>query len=90
MLMMYYRRGLLVTMVQGDLEFKPLEELVKELPSVPELDIAAKESMLATLDAKFASSRNSLGDDPTWIHTLRKYVGQGEDKTRVETAIAKQ
>ena len=41
--MMYYRRGLRVTMVQGDLEFKLLEELVKELPSVPVLDIAAKE-----------------------------------------------
>ena len=43
MLLIYYRRGLRLTLVRGDLEFKPLEELVKQLPSVPELDIAAKE-----------------------------------------------
>ena len=29
-------------------------------------------------------------DDPTRIHTLRKYVGQAEDKTSVETVRAKQ
>jgi len=29
-------------------------------------------------------------DDPARIHTLRKYVGQAEDKTSVETARAKQ
>ena len=29
-------------------------------------------------------------DDPTRIHTLRKHVGQAEDKTRVETVRAKQ
>ncbi len=31
-LMMYYRRGLRVTIVQGDLEFKPLEQLLKPIP----------------------------------------------------------
>jgi hypothetical protein len=29
-------------------------------------------------------------DDPTRIHTLRKYVGQAKDKTSVETVRAKQ
>ena len=29
-------------------------------------------------------------DDPTRIHTLRKYVGQADDKTNVETVRAKQ
>jgi hypothetical protein len=29
-------------------------------------------------------------DDPTRIHTLRKYLGQAEDKTSVETVRAKQ
>ena len=32
----------------------------------------------------------SIDDDPTRIHTLRKYVGQAEDKTNVETVRAKQ
>ena len=48
--MMYYCRGLRVTMVQGDLEFKPLEELVKELPSVLEMDIAAKEEHVGNIE----------------------------------------
>ena len=41
--MMYYRRGLRVEIVRGDLKFKPLEQLVKELPRVPELDLAARQ-----------------------------------------------
>ena len=41
--MMYYCRGLRIEMVQGDLEFNPLEQLLQELPRVPALDLAAKE-----------------------------------------------
>ena len=37
-------------MVQGDLEFKPLEELVRELPRVPELDLAAKEEHVGNVE----------------------------------------
>ena len=48
-LMMYYRRGLRMKIVQGDLEFKPLEQLVKELPRVPKLDLAAKEEHVGDL-----------------------------------------
>ncbi len=48
--MMYYRRGLRVTLVQGDLEFKPLEELVKALPRVLELDIAEKEEHVGNVE----------------------------------------
>jgi len=69
-LMIYYRRGLQVTLVQGDLKFKPLEELVKELPRVPELDIAAKEEHVGNikcnicyLKEKFRQLRHTL---PFW------------------------
>ena len=31
-----------------------------------------------------------VADDPTRIHTLRKYVGQAKDKTSVEPARSKQ
>ena len=41
--MMYYCRGLRIEMVRGDLKFKPLEQLLQELPQVPTLDLAAKE-----------------------------------------------
>ncbi len=64
---MYYYRVLRVTLVQGDLEFKPLEELVKELPSVPELDIAAKKEHVGNikhniryLKEKFRQLRHTL------------------------------
>ena len=40
--MMYYRGGLRDEIVQGDLEFKPLEQLLEQLPQVPKLDLAAK------------------------------------------------
>ena len=59
--MMYYRRGLRVTMVQGDLEFKPLEELVKELPSVPELDIAAKEEHVGDVERNIRYLKEKFG-----------------------------
>jgi hypothetical protein len=64
---MYYRRGLRVTMVRGDLEFGPLEKLVKELPSVPELDLASKEEHVGDikrniryLKEKFMQLRHTL------------------------------
>ena len=47
--MMYYCRGLRVEIVQGDLEFKPLEKLLKELPQVPKLDLAAKEEHVGNI-----------------------------------------
>ena len=49
-MLVYYRRGLQVTLVQADLEFKPLKELVKQLPCVPELDIAAKEEHVGNVE----------------------------------------
>ena len=49
-LMMYYRRGLRVTIVRGDLEFKPLERLLQELPRVPALDLAAKEEHVGDIE----------------------------------------
>ena len=48
--MMYYHRGLRVDMVQGDLEFKPLEQLLKDLPRVPGLDLAAKEEPVGDIE----------------------------------------
>ncbi len=64
---MYYRRGLRVTMVRGDLEFGPLEKLVKELPSVPELDLASKEEHVGNIECsihylkeKFRQLRHTL------------------------------
>jgi hypothetical protein len=66
-LLIYYRRGLRVTLVRGDLEFKPLEELVKQIPSVPELDIAAKEEHVGDVERsirylkeKFRQLRHTL------------------------------
>jgi hypothetical protein len=47
---MYYRRGLRVTLVRGDLEFGPLEKLVKELPRVPDLDLASKEEHVGNIE----------------------------------------
>jgi hypothetical protein len=64
---MYYRRCLHVEIVQGDLEFKLLEQLVKELPRVPELDLAAKEEHvddvernICYLKEKFRQLRHTL------------------------------
>ena len=48
--MMYYRRGLCVEMVQGDLKFKPLERLLQELPQVPGLDLASKEEHVGNIE----------------------------------------
>ena len=48
--MMYYWRGLRIEMVQGDLEFRPLEQLLKELPRVPRLDLAAKEEHVGAIE----------------------------------------
>ena len=66
-LLIYYRRGLRVTLVRGDLEFKPLEELVKQIPSVPELDIPAKEEHVGDVERsirylkeKFRQLRHTL------------------------------
>jgi hypothetical protein len=66
-LMIYYRRGLRVTLVRADLEFKPLEELVKQLPRVPDLDIAAKEEHVGDIERnirylkeKFRQLRHTL------------------------------
>ena len=47
---MYYHRGLRVNIVRGDLEFKPLEQLLKQLPLVPELDLAAKEEHVGDIE----------------------------------------
>ena len=47
---MYHCRGLRVDMVQGDLEFKPLEKLMQELPTVPTLDLAAKEEHVGDIE----------------------------------------
>ena len=65
--MMYYPRGLCVEIVRGDLEFKPLEQLVKELPRVPELDLAAKEEHVGDVECnirylkeKFRQLRHTL------------------------------
>ncbi len=42
-------------------------------------------------NTKIATSAiNESNDDPTRIHTLRKYVGQAEGRTSVETVRAKQ
>ena len=49
-LLIYYRRGLRVTLVRADLESKPLEELVKQLPCLPELDSAAKEEHVGDVE----------------------------------------
>ena len=64
---MYYRRGLCVEIVRGDLEFKPLEQLVKELPRVPGLDLAAKEEHVGNIERntqflkeKFRQLRHTL------------------------------
>ena len=64
---MYYRRGLRVTIVRGDLEFKPLDQLLKELPNVPKLDLAAKEKHVGNikrnicyLKEKFQQLRHTL------------------------------
>ena len=64
---MYYRRGLRVTLVRGDLEFGPLEELVKQLPSVPDLDLASKEEHVGDIERnirylkeKFRQLRHTL------------------------------
>jgi hypothetical protein len=69
-LLMYYRRGLRVTLVRGDLEFKPLKELVKQLPSVSELDLAEKEEHVGGVERnirylkeKFRQLRHTL---PFW------------------------
>ena len=48
--MMYYRRGLRIEMVRGDLEFKPLEQLLKKLTQVPGLDLAAKEGHVGDIE----------------------------------------
>ena len=37
-----------------------------------------------------AIALSGVSDDPTKIHTLRKYVGQAEDKTSIEAVRAKQ
>ena len=65
--MMYYHRGLRVEIVRGDLKFKPLEQLVKELPRVPELDLAAKEEHVGDIERnmrylkeKFRQLRHTL------------------------------
>ena len=65
--MMYYRRGLSVEIVQGDLEFKPLEQLLKKLPQVPKLDLAAKEEHVGGIERnicylkeKFRQLRHTL------------------------------
>ena len=47
--MMYYRRGLRIEMVRGDVEFKPLEQLMQELPRVPALDLEAKEEHVGNI-----------------------------------------
>ena len=64
---MYYCRGLRVEIVQGDLEFKPLEQLVKKLPRVPKLDLEAKkehvgdiERNIIYLKEKFRQLRHTL------------------------------
>jgi hypothetical protein len=66
-LMMYYRRGLRVEIVRGDLEFKPLEQLLKQLPRVPESDLAAKEEHVGDIERnirylkeKFRQLRHTL------------------------------
>ncbi len=65
--MMYYRRGLRVTLVRGDLEFGPIEELVKQLPSVPDLDLASKDEHVGDIERnirylkeKFRQLRHTL------------------------------
>ena len=65
--MMYYHRGLRVMIVRGNLEFKPLEQLLKELPSVPKLDLAAKEEHVGDIERnicylkeKFQQLRHTL------------------------------
>ena len=64
---MYYRRGMRVEIVRGDLEFKPLEQLAEELPQVPELDLAAKEEHVGDIERntqflkeKFRQLRHTL------------------------------
>ena len=67
-LMMYYRRGLRVKMVQGDLEFKPFERLLKELPRVPELDLAAKEEHVGDIKRNTRLLKESSDNCVTLFH----------------------
>ena len=69
--MMYYCRGLRVEIVRGDIEFKPLEQLEKELPRVPELDLAAKEEHVGDVERTFVTSRKSLDSYVTLFHSCR-------------------
>ena len=64
---MYYCRGLCVEIVRGDLEFKPLKQLVKELSQVPKPDLAAKEEHVGGVERnirylkeKFRQLRHTL------------------------------
>ncbi len=66
--MIYYRRGLQVTLVQADLEFKTLEELVKQLPCVPELDIAAKEEHVSNVERNIWFLKESFGSYAILFH----------------------
>ena len=48
--MMYYHRGLHIEVVRGDLDVKPLEQLLQELPRAPTLDLAAKEEHVGNIE----------------------------------------
>ncbi len=65
--MMYYLRGLRVEIVQGDLEFKPLEQLLKQLPRVPKLDLAAKEEHVSDIERNICYLKEKFRQLP---HTL--------------------
>ena len=64
---MYYPRGLRVEIVQGDLKFKPLEQLLEQLPRVPKLDLAAKEEHVGDIERNICYLKEKFRQLP---HTL--------------------
>jgi hypothetical protein len=70
-LMMYYCRGLRVTIVRGDLEFKSLDQLLKELPSVPKLDLAAKDERVGNIESNICYLKEQFESYVTLFHFCR-------------------
>ena len=70
----------------------PPADPIHSIPKTPAIHLLTA-AIINSLDRLFFVSHSigaNTSDDPTRIHTLCKYVGQVEDKTSIETAIAKQ